>query len=189
MALDLDNIAVAWPRTGRFYEPVSPEEFHDFPQLVVDAPDYAGPALALAGHIAKTATVHVSPYTQLVDLLLGLDGVLYATEASVVDEDPVIDPEGCEWIAGGLEKFIQGHQPFGQIVTFDTVAEVMRRALSQSRQSDKELRWLDTQLDAARDEHGNLPVWNYSLLELSVLAAFYRRCAQRSFAVYADADY
>ena len=41
-----------------------------------------GPAAALADHIAKTGTVRATGYTELVDLLLGLDGVLYATDAA-----------------------------------------------------------------------------------------------------------
>ena len=49
-------------------------------------------------------------YTELVDLLLGLEGVLYATDAAAEDEDPVIDPDGCAWIAGGLERFVAGHR-------------------------------------------------------------------------------
>ena len=28
--MGLDNVAVQWPRTGRFYEPASADEFSDF---------------------------------------------------------------------------------------------------------------------------------------------------------------
>jgi hypothetical protein len=184
--MGLDNVAVQWPRTGRFYEPVSPDEFNDFADFAAAAPPSAGPAAALAGHIAKTATVRASAYTELVDLLLGLEGVLYATDAAAEDEDPVIDPDGCAWIAGGLEKFVQGHARYGDTVTFETIAQVLREALSGARLADQQLRWLDTRLDALRDEHGHYPQWNFSLLELEVLAHFYRRCTERSFAVYAD---
>jgi len=81
----------------------------DFAELA-DKPETAAPTAALAGHIARTGTVRATAYTEVVDLLLGLDGVLYATEAAEEDEDPVIDPDGCAWIAGGLEKFVAGHE-------------------------------------------------------------------------------
>src|SRR5437773_4662989 len=142
----LDNVAVQWPRTGRFYEPVSADEFADFADLAVAAPAHAGPAAALASHIAKSATVRASGYTELVDLLLGLEGVLYATDASAEDEDPVIDPDGCAWIAGGLERFIEGHRRYGEQVGFDSVALVLRAALSDARLADQQLRWLDQRL-------------------------------------------
>jgi hypothetical protein len=182
----LDNVAVQWPRTGRFYEPVAPDEFNDFADFAAAAPPQAGPAAALASHIAKTATVRASAYTDLVDLLLGLEGVLFATDAAAEDEDPVIDPDGCAWIAGGLEKFVQGHGVYGDNVTFDTIAAVLRSALAEARLADQQLRWLESRLDALRDEHGQYPQWIFSLLELDVLAHFYRRCTERGFAVYAD---
>ena len=77
--MGLDNVAVQWPRTGRFYDPVAPAEFVDFAGLA-DDPQVPAPAAALAGHIAKTGTVRATTYTELVDLLLGVEGVLYATE-------------------------------------------------------------------------------------------------------------
>ena len=183
--MGLDNVAVQWPRTGRFYDPVAPAAFVDFADLA-DGPDVAAPTAALAGHIAKTGTVRATAYTELVDLLLGLDGVLYATEAAAEDEDPVIDPDGCAWIAGGLEKFVAGHGQIGETVTFDTIAQVLRAALSTARLADQQLRWLETRLDALKDEHGQPPQWSFSVLELDVLAHFYRRCTDRGFAVYAD---
>jgi hypothetical protein len=184
--MGLDNVAVQWPRTGRFYEPVSADEFSDFAEFASAAPPHAGPAAALASHIAKTATVRATAYTELIDLLLGLEGVLFATDAAAEDEDPVIDPDGCAWIAGGLEKFVAGHARYGETVTFDTIAQVLRSALAEARLAEAQLRWLGSRLDALRDEHGNPPQWNFSLLELDVLAHFYRRCTDRSFAVYAD---
>ena len=48
----LDNVAVQWPRTGRFYDPVAPAEFVDFAELAERLPQHAGPAAALADHIA-----------------------------------------------------------------------------------------------------------------------------------------
>src|SRR5262245_66368843 len=131
MALDkgLDNVAVHWPRTNRFYDPVAPAEFVDF-GAVADAPEIAAPTGALALHIAKTGTVRATAYTELVDLLLGLDGVLYATDAAAEDEDPVIDPDGCAWFAGGLERFVTGHAEHGEAVTFETVSMVLRSALT-----------------------------------------------------------
>jgi len=184
--MGLDNVAVAWPRTGRFYEPIPPAEFADFAELA-QAPDTAAPTAELAGHIAKTGAVRAAAYTELVDLLLGLDGVLYATDAAAEDEDPVIDPDGCAWIAGGLERFVASHGRHGDTVTFDTVATVLREALAGSRLADSQLRWLEGRLDALRDRHGTTPQWRYPLSELAVLARFYRRCADRGFAVYADA--
>jgi hypothetical protein len=182
----LDNVAVHWPRTGRYYEPVDPEAFADFLTIAETAPATAAPAAALASHIARSATVHAAAYTDVVDLLLGMEGVLFATENSVSDEDPVIDPDGCEWLAGGLEKFVAGHATIGETVTFESISRVMRSALGDARLADKELRWLETRLDALLDDHRNPPQWSFSLLELDVLARFYRRCTQRGFAVYAD---
>ena len=182
----LDNVAVQWPRAGRFYEPVPADEFTDFAEFAAAAPPQAGPAAALASHIAKTGTVRASAYTDLIDLLLGLEGVLFATDAAAEDEDPVIDPDGCAWIAGGLERFVEGHAGYGESVTFDTVAAVLRAALTGGRLADAQLRWLDGRLDALRDESGGAPQWSFTRTELAVLARFYRRCAVRGFAVYAD---
>ncbi len=184
--MGLDNVAVQWPRTGRFYEPVAPAEFVDFADLAQRVPETPGPAAALADHIAETGTVRATGYTELVDLLLGLAGVLYATEAAAEDEDPVIDPDGCAWIAGGLERFVKGHQEHGEEVTFDTVATVLRQAISGGRLAEQQLRWLEDRLSALRDEDGEPPQWSFTLTELSVLSSFYRRCADRGFAVYAD---
>ncbi|MGW0434596.1 hypothetical protein ACWDV4_18910 [Micromonospora sp. NPDC003197] len=183
--MGLENVAVHWPRTGRFYDPVAPAEFVDF-GTVADLPEVPAPTATLATHIAKTGTVPATAYTELVDLLLGLDGVLYATEAAAEDEDPVIDPDGCAWIAGGLERFAEGHRPHGESVTFDTVSAVLRAALADGRLAEQQLRWLDSRLDTLRDESGAAPHWRFFHSELSVLAGFYRRCADRGFAVYAN---
>jgi hypothetical protein len=183
--MGLDNVAVRWPRTGRFYDPVAPAEFVDFGQLA-DEPGVAAPTAALAGHIAKTGTVRATAYTELVDLLLGLNGVLHATDAAAEEEDPVIDPDGCAWIAGGLERFVEGHAGHGELVTFDTVAAVLRTALAGGRLAEQQLRWLESRLDALRDESGGAPHWTFARSELAVLARFFRRCAERGFAVYAD---
>ncbi|HEX5997580.1 MAG TPA: hypothetical protein VFY84_20780 [Jiangellales bacterium] len=183
--MGLDNVAVQWPRTGRFYDPVAPAEFVDFGE-VADTPHVSAPTAALAGHIAKTGTVRATSYTELVDLLLGLQGVLYATEASAEDEDPVIDPDGCAWIAGGLERFVEGHRDHGELVTFDSVSAVLRDALATANLAEQQLRWLDSRLDALRDDTGAPPQWSFARSELAVLAGFYRRCADRGFAVYAD---
>jgi len=184
--MGLDNVAVQWPRTGRFYEPVAPAEFVDFSDLAEKVPSNAAPAATLAEHVAETGSVRVTGYTELVDLLLGLTGVLYATDAAAEDEDPVIDPDGCAWVAGGLERFVAGHQPYGEEVTYDTVAGVLRTALEGSRLAEQQLRWLDSRLGTLCDADGNPPQWTFSLAELDVLARFYRRCAERGFAVYAD---
>lgn len=183
--MGLDNVAVQWPATGRFYDPVAPAEFVDFAEIAETAAT-AAPTAALAGHIARTGTVRATAYTELVDLLLGLGGVLYATEAAAEDEDPVIDPDTCAWIAGGLEKFVAGHAPHGDAVTFDTVAAVLKSALAGGRLAEQQLTWLDGRLASLLDDEGGAPQWSFPLSELSVLASFYRRCADRGFAVYAD---
>jgi hypothetical protein len=175
--MGLDNVAVQWPRTGRFYDPVAPAEFVDFEAMADSSP---------TDHIAKTGTVRATGYSELVDLLLGLGSVLYATDASAEDEDPVLDPDQCAWVAGGLERFLAGHRDHGEEVTFESVGAVMRKALEGTRLAEQQLRWLDGRLDALRDESGEPPQWSFTLTELTVLAAFYRRCADRGFAVYAD---
>jgi hypothetical protein len=184
--MGLDNVAVLWPRTGRFYEPVAPAEFVDFADIAQRVPAHAGPAAALADHIAESGTVRATGYSQLVDLLLGLDGVLQATDAAAEDEDPVIDPDGCAWVAGGLERFITSHAGLGDEVTLDSVASVMRTAISGGRLAEQQLRWLDGRLAALGDDDGQPPQWSFTLTELRILAGFYRRCADRGFAVYAD---
>ncbi|SCF43646.1 hypothetical protein [Micromonospora mirobrigensis] len=184
--MGLDNVAVHWPRTGRFYDPVAPAEFVDFGEIV-ELPRISAPTAALAELIAKTGTVRATAYTELVDLLLGLENVLYATDAAAEDEDPVIDPDGCSWIAGGIERFVAAHRPHGEEVTFDSVSDVLRGLLADGRLAEQQLRWLGTRLDALRDEAGDPPQWTFTCAELAVLAAFYRRCADRGFAVYADA--
>jgi hypothetical protein len=183
--MGLDNVAVQWPATGRFYDPVAPAEFVDFAEMA-ETPSTAAPTAALAGHIARTGTVPATAYTELIDLLLGLNGVLYATEASAEDEDPVIDPDTCAWIAGGLEKFVAGHGEFGPLVTFHTVADVLQKALSDGRLAHQQLKWLEGRLDSLRDDDGGAPQWSFALSEMAVLASFYRRCADRGFAVYAE---
>jgi hypothetical protein len=183
--MGLDNVAVQWPRTGRFYEPVAPTEFDDFGRFAAQTPVTG--AAELADQIAGTGTVRATDYTALIDLLLGLEGVLYATEAGGEDEeDPVIDPDGCAWIAGGLERFVSGHAPYGEEIGFDTVAGVLRAAVEGTRLGDQQLRWLDTRLGTLREASGGTPQWNFTRTELDVLARFYRRCADRGFAVYAD---
>lgn len=183
--MGLDNVAVVWPRTGRFYDPVAPAEFVDF-AVVAEDPEVAAPTAALALHIANTGTVRATAYVELVDLLLGLDGVLDATDAASEDEDPVIDPDGCAWIAGGLERFLDSHRQHGEVVTFETVRDVLRRALTGTRLADSQLRWLESRLGGLRDEDGGGPHWSFPRSELQVLGHFYRRCAERGFAVYAD---
>ncbi|MET8090054.1 hypothetical protein [Micromonospora sp. NPDC005220] len=183
--MGLDNVAVHWPRTGRFYDPVAPAEFVDFGEIV-DLPRISAPTAALAELIAKTGTIRATAYTELVDLLLGLEGVLYATDAAAEDEDPVIDPDGCSWIAGGIERFVAAHRANGEAVTFESVSTVLRSLLGDGRLAEQQLRWLESRLDALRDERGDPPQWNFTCAELGVLAAFYRRCAERGFAVYAD---
>jgi hypothetical protein len=183
--MGLDNVAVQWPRTGRFYDPVAPAAFVDFADMA-DEPKVPAPAAALAGHIAKTGVVRATAYTELVDLTMGLSGVLYATDAAAEDEDPVIDPEGCAWIASGLERFVDSHRLLGEEVTFDTVSTVLRAALSGSRLAEQQLRWLESRLESLREDSGEPPQWSFTLTELDVLAKFYRRCADRGFAIYAD---
>lgn len=184
--MGLDNVAVQWPRTGRFYDPVAPAEFVDFGGLVERFPDAPGPAIALADRVAQTGTLRVTAFTEIIDLVLGLSGVLYATDAAAEDEDPVIDPDGCAWIAGGVERFINGHTELGEEVTFETTADVLRKAIAGGRLAEQQMRWLDNRLEEMKDEAGENPVWSFSRIELMVLARFFRRCSERGFAIYAD---
>lgn len=215
--MGLNNVAVRWPRTGRFYDPVPPAEFAQFAELARQVPEQATATIALAERIAASSTAPVTAYIQLVDLLLGLEGVLYATDADsdADDEDPVIDPDGCAWVAGGLERFLTGHLAMveamteaarapsvdgGQtaptagsagpapldVVTFASVGAVMRRAIEGTRLAEQQLAWLTGRLDALRDAEGAPPRWWFELSELGVLAKFYRTCSDRGFAVYAD---
>jgi hypothetical protein len=183
--MGLDNVAVRWPRTARYYEPVAPAEFVEFATLAQRVPPAAVAAAELANTIAETATVPATPYTGLVDLLLGLPGVLRATEAAAEDEDPVIDPDGCAWIAGGLERFVAGHLEIGTTVTFATVGAVLRTAVRGARLAEQQLQWLERRLDALRGERGDTPQWGFPLAELGVLAKFYRHCADQGYAVFA----
>lgn len=184
--MELDNVAVIWPRARRRYDPVAPSEFVDFGELATRIQADAASASVLAERISSTSAAQVGRYTELVDLLLGLNGVLYATEASSEDEDPVIDPDGCAWVAGGLERFVTGHLPLGRTVTFDSVSTVLRTALEGSRLARQQLAWLESRLNTLRDQYGTPPQWDFSLAEIGVLAKFYRRCADRGFAVFAD---
>ena len=136
------------------------------------APDVAAPTAALAGHIAKTGTVRATAYTELVDLLLGLDGVLYATDAAAEDEDPVIDPDGCAWIAGGLERFVDGHARARRRRSPSTPSApcCARRSPAAAWPSSSCAGWT-SRLDALRDETGQPPQWSFTRSELSVLAA------------------
>ncbi len=184
--MGLDNVAVQWPRTGRFYDPVAPAEFVDFGGLTEHFPDASGPAIALAERVAQTGTLRVTAFTEIIDLILGLNGVLYATEAAAEDEDPVIDPDGCAWIAGGVEKFIAGHAELGEEITFETTTDVMRKAIAGGRLADQQMRWLDGRIEEMKDENGDYPAWSFSRTEMTVLARFFRRCSERGFAIYAD---
>jgi hypothetical protein len=184
--MGLDNVAVQWPRTGRFYDPVAPAEFVDFGGLADRVPHASGPAVALAERVAQTGTLRVTAFTEIIDLILGLKGVLYATEAAAEDEDPVIDPDGCAWIAGGVERFIAGHAELGEEITFETTTDVLRKAIASGRLADQQTRWLDGRVEEMKDEHGDFPSWSFSRTEMLVLAQFFRRCADRGFAIYAD---
>ena len=170
--MGLDNVAVQWPRTGRFYDPVAPAEFVDFAELAETPPHRRRRPPRWPSHIAKTGTVRATAYTELVDLLLGLEGVLFATDAAAEDEDPVIDPDGCAWIAGGLEQFVAGHAALRRRRSPSTPSPTVLRAALGRRPgcAEQQLRWLDSRLDALRDEHGDPPQWSFSLLELDVLA-------------------
>jgi len=64
--------------------------------------------------------------------------VLYATDASAEDEDPVLDPDQCAWVAGGLERFLAGHRDHGEEVTFESVGAVMRKALEGTRLAEQQ---------------------------------------------------
>ncbi len=185
--MGLDNVAVQWPRTGRFYDPVAPAEFVDFADLA-DAPDdrRARPP-PWPSHIAKTGTVRATAYTELVDLLLGLDGVLYATDAAAEDEDPVIDPDGCAWIAGGLERFVAGHRDARR------GGHLRRRSARCCAPRSPAAGWPSSSCAgstaarrAARRVGRRAAVELHPAASWRCWPAFYRRCADRGFAVYAD---
>lgn len=183
--MGLENVAVAWPRTGRRYEPVPPAEFAEFAQFA-SAPGIPASTAALAGRIAGAGALDATPYRTLVDLLLGLDDVLAAvSEEDGGDEDPVIDPDGCAWIAGGLERFVDSHHPHGDEVTFGSVEAVLREALSAGRLAEAQLRWLDDRLRTLRARDSQVGGWRFALSELAVLARYYRHCAERGYAVFA----
>ena len=184
--MGLDNVAVQWPRTGQFYEPVAPAEFVDFGGLGERVPHAPSPAIALADRVAETGTLRVTAFTDLIDLIFGLKGVLYATDAAAEDEDPVIDPDGCAWIAGGVERFVAGHAELGEEITFETTTDVLRKAIAGGRLADQQMRWLDARLDEMKDDNGEHPSWSISRTEMIVLARFFQRCADRGFAIYAD---
>ncbi|WP_425565477.1 hypothetical protein [Pilimelia columellifera] len=172
---------------GEQYLPTSSVAFAEFTEIAEALVGRgADAAVALAATIGRSAAAPVAAYTGLVDLLLGLDGVLYATEAAAEDEDPVIDPDGCAWIAGGLERFVAGHERYGERVEFATVGAVMRSALSEGRLADQQLRWLEGRLDAMRGPAGEPPTWAFTRTELAVLGRFYRQCAEQGFAVFAQ---
>ena len=97
--------------------------------------------------------------------------MLFATDAAAEDEDPVISPDGCAWIAGGLERFVAGHQDYGDEVTFDSVSTVLRRALEGSRLADQQLRWLESRLDGAARRVRRRTAVELLADELDVLAA------------------
>src|SRR5262245_35197895 len=144
--MGLDNVAVQWPRTGRFYDPVAPAEFVDFEALADRNPTMPGPAAALAAHIAKTGPVRATGYSDAVDLVRVLAGVLQAIDAAAEDVDPVLDPDPCAWVAGGLERCLAGHRDHGEEVTFESVSAVLRKALEGTRLAEQQLRWLDGRL-------------------------------------------
>ena len=185
--MGLDNVAVHWPRTGRFYDPVAPAEFVDFGEIADGCRTLAAPTAALAEHIAKTGTVRATAYTELVDLLLGLEGVLYATDAAAEDEDPVIDPDGCAWIAGGLERFVEGHRPHGERSPSTRSAAVLRAALGRRppRRAAAALAGAAGSTRCATTP-ATRRSGRFTLRRAGGAGRFYRRCADRGFAVFAD---
>ena len=61
--MGLDNVAVQWPRTGRFYDPVAPAEFVDFGDLADKVPDMPGPAgSAVVNHLVRPIRAYSPPY-------------------------------------------------------------------------------------------------------------------------------
>jgi hypothetical protein len=63
---------------------------------------------------------------------------------------------------------------------------VLTAAVTAGRLPEAQLRWLDDRLAGLRDEAGRGPQWTFARTELAVLAGFYRRCADKGFAVFAD---
>ena len=111
---------------------------------------------------------------ELVDLLLGLEGVLYATDAAAEDEDPVIDPDGCSWIASGIERFVAtAPRRTGEAVAFEGAD---RRSpagslLGDGRLAEQQLRWLESGSTRCATRSGDPPQWKLTCAELGVLAA------------------
>ena len=61
--MGLDNVAVHWPRTGRFYDPVAPAEFVDFGDLA-EAPDVSAPtAPVVTASGSGSSPAIISPHT------------------------------------------------------------------------------------------------------------------------------
>ena len=112
--------------------------------------------------------------------------MLYATDAAAEDEDPVIDPDGCAWIAGGLERFVEGHRAYGDLVTFDTRGDGDARGGGRRAAGRAAAALAGPPAGGAARRAGNAPHWSFARTELAVLAGFYRRCADRGFAVFAD---
>jgi hypothetical protein len=65
----LENVAVHWPATNQYYDPVAPAEFVDF-GAIADAPEIAAPTGALALHIARPARCAPPRTPSSVDLLV-----------------------------------------------------------------------------------------------------------------------
>ena len=183
--MGLHNVAVLWPRLGQQYQPVPGTEFEEFAALATRLGEQGDQAASdLATQVAAAGRLEVSRYTDVVDLLLGLSGVLRATESTDDEEDPVIDPDGCAWIAGGLERFVEGHLPLGRTVTITSTAPVMRTAIETSRLAQQQLSWLQARVDTVRRE-ADADHWAFGLTEIGILARFYRRCADEGYAVFA----
>ena len=184
--MGLDNVAVQWPRTGRFYEPVAPAEFADFAEFAEAAPPQAGPAAALASHIAQIGHGTGERLHRSGRPAARPGRCAYATEAAAEDEDPVIDPDGCAWIAGGLETLRRRPRRVRRHASPSTRS---RRSCAGARRGapGRAAAALagDPARRAARRARQPAAV-ELPLLELDVLAHFYRRCADRGFAVYAD---
>ena len=185
--MGLDNVAVQWPRTGRFYDPVAPAEFVDFGGL-----RRADPERARAGRRARRPgrpdrhgpghRVHRTGRPAARPRRRALRHRRRGRGRGPGDRPGRLRLDRRRrWSGSSPATPSSARRSPSRPST-----EVLRNAIAGGRLAEQQLRWLDDRLEQMRDEHGDLPSWSFSRTELIVLAQFYRRCADRGFAVYAD---
>ena len=166
--MGLDNVAVQWPRTGRFYEPSarrSSPTSPSSPRRRRPRPDRPRP-WPPTSHGRRRCGPAPTPNSSTCSR--GLEGVLFATDAAAEDEDPVIDPDGCAWIVGGRSG--------SSSATAAGRTGVRRTRPHADRLAKRQLRWLDR--DRTRDgpstatrRSGTSPCWSSASWPASTAAA------------------